>query len=242
MTAIVITSTGTEIGKTYITAGLIRHLRTSGRTVEAIKPVVTGFDAATMAESDPGVLLAALERPVTLDEIAKISPWRYAAPLSPDIAAREEGTPLDFTALGEFSLRSVLTRRDVLLIEGIGGVMVPLDDRHTVLDWMLLLRLPLILVTGSYLGTISHTLTALDTLLRRGLAVLTVVVNETEGSNVALADTAATIGRFVHPINVLTVPRSRTATDNMSAFAQVFADAARAGNNSDRDQRQAQRS
>ena len=62
-------------------------------------------------------------------------------------------------------------RRDVLLIEGIGGIMVPLDDEHTVLDWMLVLQLPVILVAGSYLGTLSHTLTALDVLRRRGLTV-----------------------------------------------------------------------
>lgn len=207
MTAIFVTGTGTGIGKTFVTAALVRHLRASGRTVEALKPVVTGFDPASAAESDPGVLLAAMDRPASLDEIDKIAPWRYRAPLAPDMAARAEGTAVDFTRLCEFSLRSLLTRRDVLLIEGVGGVMAPLSDEHTVLDWMNILRLPLILVAGSYLGTISHTLTALDVLRRRDLTVFTVAVSESEGSAVPLDDTVAAIRRFVHPVNVLAVPR-----------------------------------
>jgi len=222
MTAIFVTSTGTDIGKTFVTAGLIRHLRAQGRTVEALKPVVTGFDSMRALTSDPGVLLAALGLPVTLGEINRISPWRYRAALSPDMAARREGAPIDFAQLGEYSLRAVLTRRDVLFIEGVGGIMAPLDDDHTVLDWMMILRLPLILVAGSYLGTISHTLTALDALLRRELAVLTIVVSETEGSTVPLDDTADAIRRFVHPINVMALPRMRVTADG-SGFAPVFA-------------------
>ena len=78
-----------------------------------------------------------------------------------------------------------------LFIEGVGGVMVPLDARHTVLDWMADLGLPILLVTGAYLGTISHTLTALAALAGRGLAPKALVVNDTGDGPVALAETAA---------------------------------------------------
>jgi len=88
MSAIFITATGTDIGKTFVAAGLIRHWRAAGRTVEALKPVVTGFDPAAAAASDPGVLLTALGRPVTPAEIDSLAPWRFTAPLSPDMAAR----------------------------------------------------------------------------------------------------------------------------------------------------------
>ena len=88
MSATFVTGTGTDIGKTFVTAGLIRHLRNQGRPVEAFKPVVSGFDAALPGLSDPAVLLAALRRASNLEEIARISPWRFAAPLSPDMAAR----------------------------------------------------------------------------------------------------------------------------------------------------------
>jgi dethiobiotin synthetase len=225
VTAIFVTGTGTGIGKTFVTAGLVRHLRASGRTVEALKPVVTGFDPDMAAESDPAVLLAAMDRHATVEEIDKISPWRYRAALAPDMAARAEGTAVDFAKLSEFSLRAVLTRRDVLLIEGVGGVMVPLDQEHTVLDWMIILRLPLILVAGSYLGTISHTLTALDALLRRDLAVFSIVVSESEGSAVPLDAAVASIQRFVHPVNVLAVPRIADGMADATTFAQMLAGA-----------------
>jgi dethiobiotin synthetase len=218
-----VTGTGTGIGKTFVTAALVRHLRACGRIVEALKPVVTGFDPALAAESDPGVLLAAMDRPASIEEIDKISPWRYRAPLAPDMAARAEGTAIDFARLCEFSLRSLLTRRDVLLLEGVGGIMAPLDDEHTVLDWMIALRLPLILVAGSHLGTISHTLTALDVLRRRDLSVFTVVVSESEGSAVPFDDTVASIRRFAHPVNVVAVPRMAGGIADIAPFAHMFA-------------------
>ena len=117
-----------------------------------------------------------------------------------------EGRAVDVDAVVQFSRGEIGGRRDVLLIEGIGGVMVPLDGERTVLDWMAALGLPLILVAGSYLGTISHTLTALDALYRRELDVLAVIVSETPGSTVPLDDTVAGISRFAAP--VIGLPRS----------------------------------
>ena len=162
MTAIFITATGTDVGKTFVAASLIGHFRQMGRLVEAIKPVVSGFDPAQAATSDPGVLLKALGLPVTAQQIERISPWRFRAALSPDLAARREGRSIDVDNVIAFCQSAIERRQDMLLIEGVGGVMVPLDEHRTILDVMMALRLPLILVTGSYLGTISHTLTALE--------------------------------------------------------------------------------
>src|SRR5689334_6196325 len=134
MGALFITATGTDIGKTFVTAGLIAELRAAGRSVHAIKPVVSGFDPAHSAGSDPAVLLDALERSTA--DLDAISPWRFKAPLAPDMAAGQEGRSVDFAALVAFSRDAIAAARDVLLIEGVGGIMVPLDDRHTVLDWM----------------------------------------------------------------------------------------------------------
>jgi dethiobiotin synthetase len=207
VTAIFVTATGTDVGKTFVTAGLVSVLQEQGRAVEALKPVVTGFTPETAEASDPGVLLAALGQPITQDNIARMSPWRFEAPLSPDQAASRDGRTLDFAALVTFSRQAIAKRKDVLLIEGVGGIMVPLDDRHTVLDWMVALRVPVILVAGSYLGTISHTLTALDVLQRHALEVVAVVVSESENSTVALDDTVASIARFARSREVLALPR-----------------------------------
>jgi dethiobiotin synthetase len=169
VSAIFITATGTDVGKTFVAASLIRQLRQMGRLVDAIKPVVSGFDPARAAASDPGVLLHALGLPVTQQELDRISPWRFSAALSPDLAAQREGRNIDVDVVISFCQTAIDQRRDILLIEGVGGIMVPLDGERTILDVMMALQLPLILVTGSYLGAISHTLTAVDALFRRSM-------------------------------------------------------------------------
>jgi dethiobiotin synthetase len=221
MSATFITATGTDAGKTFVAAGLIRHWRAAGREVEALKPVVTGFNPDMAASSDPGVLLAALGRPVTLPEIERIAPWRFSEPLSPDMAARRENRVLDFDRLVAFSRDAIASAKGRLLIEGIGGVMVPLDDSHTVLDWVTALNIPVVLVTGSYLGSLSHTLTSIDCLLRRQIAIKAVVVNETVGSTVTVADTIATLKRFATSIPMVSVPRLSAANAGHPAFGEI---------------------
>jgi len=218
VTAIFVTGTGTDVGKTFLAAALIRHWRTNGRAVAACKPVVSGFELASAASSDPGVLLAALGRP--LADIEQISPWRFAAPLSPDLAAAREHRTLDFDALVTFS-RGAVDKAQHVLIEGVGGVMVPLDDRHTVLDWMSALRLPVLLVAGSYLGTISHTLTALRVLVQRNLEIAAVAVSESAMPGASLEETVATIARFADAIEVVGIPRP--AGDAHPAVARIAA-------------------
>jgi len=94
--------------------------------------------------------------------------------------------------------------------------MVPLCEQRTVLDVMMALQLPLILVAGSYLGTISHTLTALDALFRRDMKLLAIIVSETLSSAVPLDDTVATIARFARP--VIGLPRQeRRQTDESTS-------------------------
>jgi dethiobiotin synthetase len=220
--AVFVTSSGTDIGKTFVTAGLIRYYRSAGRSVSAIKPVVSGFDIDAPAGSDPAVLLEALERPVNAEEIAAISPWRFKAPVAPDLAAKREGRKIDFAALLDFSRRAIQSD-ELLFIEGVGGVMVPLDDRHTVIDWISALQIPAIVVVGSYLGTISHTLTAINVLALRNLTTAAIVVSETPDSPVSLDDTVASINRFGDMIDVVTLPRLATATTPHPAFAALAA-------------------
>lgn len=214
MTAIFITATGTDVGKTFVAASLIRTLQQMGRVVQAIKPVVSGFDPEHPEASDSGVLLNALGLPVTLQEIEHISPWRFRAPVSPDLAAQREGQRIDVDAVISFCQDAIEQRQDILLIEGIGGIMVPLDEQRTVLDVMMALQLPLIMVAGSYLGTISHTLTALDALFRRDMKLLAIIVSETPGAMVPLDDTVASIARFVGP--VIGLPRQRQTEERSS--------------------------
>ena len=205
MSTLFVTATGTDVGKTFVTTRLIAELRAARRSVQALKPVASGFDAADVSASDTGVLLDALGLPATPANLDAVSPWRFAAPLSPDMAAARERRAIPFAELVEFC--RVPRAADVTLIEGIGGVMVPLDAEHTVLDWIAALGAPALLVAGSYLGTLSHTLTALSVLRAAHVALAGVVVSESETSAVGLADTAQALRRWTEPAPLIALPR-----------------------------------
>jgi dethiobiotin synthetase len=223
MAAYFVTSTGTDVGKTFVTAGLIRTLRTSNQAVAALKPVVSGYDSSTVETSDPAVLLRALGRPVAANEVERIAPWRFRAPLSPDLAAIREDRSIAFDQLIAFSRAAVDNTNGILFIEGVGGIMVPLDANRTVLDWMTELKLPVLLVVGGYLGTISHTLTALDVLAKRNLSVASIVVSESERNPVELADTVASIARFSNGVEVTGLPRLPAGITQHPAFNRIAA-------------------
>ncbi|MGB8561887.1 MAG: dethiobiotin synthase, partial [Pseudolabrys sp.] len=103
----------------------------------------------------------------------------------------------------------------------VGGIMVPLDGRRTVLDWMTALDIPLLLIVGGYLGTISHTLTALDVLAQRKLTIAAIVVSESDRDAVALDDTVASIERFSNGVEVVGLPRLPAGITHHPAIARI---------------------
>jgi dethiobiotin synthetase len=175
--------------------------------VRILKPVISGFCEDDMADSDSAVLLRAIGRQPTPAAVKAMSPWRFAAPLSPDMAAAREGKTIDFDALVRFCRNAIHGGEKITLIEGIGGVMVPLTERHTVLDWIAALDIPALVVVGSYLGTLSHGLTAAQALRARNISIAGVVISESEDSPVPLAETAASLARFLPGVAIRTVPR-----------------------------------
>ena len=206
MTSLFITSSGTGIGKTLVTAILARQMTARGDRVDAMKPIVSGFEPVSIEENDTAILLNALDLVPTAAAIDRMSPWRFEAPLSPDMAARRENRRIDFDELVALCAERARST-DPILIEGVGGVMVPLTDTRTVLDWIEVLAIPALLVIGSYLGTISHTLTALTALRHRAVAVAGVVISESPESPVPLQETAAAIARFEPTVRIALLPR-----------------------------------
>ena len=221
MTAMFVTATGNDVGKTFVVRGMIRRLRDRGFAVDALKPVITGFDPHTVHLNDTGRLLTALGRALTPRQINAVSPFRLRERSAPDHAGRLEGRPIDFKTLNTFCRTAISRRQGALLIEGWGGIMAPLDDRHTVLDWMIEVDVPAILVTGSYVGALSHVLTALDVLERNALKIAAVVVNETPGSADPLDSTADTVRRFTDAIAVFALPRLPDGTPDHPALTAV---------------------
>jgi dethiobiotin synthetase len=194
---------------------LVRALRAAGRPVQVLKPVISGYDPATFAESDTAVLLAALDREPKSEVIDAISPWRFAAPLSLNMAARREGRGIDFDELCRYCRETIDGFDGVTLIEGAGGVMVPLTEERTVIDWIVALDVPALLVVGSYLGTLSHTLTAHTTLSAHGIPVAAIVISESAENPVPLEETQATLAGFLPGVAVSAVARGDTDSDDL---------------------------
>lgn len=212
MSANFITGTGTDIGKTWLACALLRHWRAAGRRVAAFKPVLSGFDPQHAAASDAGALLAALGRAATTAELDAIAPWRFAAPLAPDMAAALEGRSVDFAELVAYTRCGASANSCPTLIEGVGGVMAPLDETHTVRDWIAAAGLPCVLVAGSYLGSLSHALTALEALAKVGAGVTAIAVNETPGSTVTLESTLESLAHHADGIPLVAIARNSTQT------------------------------
>lgn len=206
MRSLFVAGTGTDIGKTHVACALIRAVRARRLSVDAFKPVVSGFDPADPEASDPGRLAQALGEP---DALTRISPRRYRAPLAPNLAARMEGETLHLDNLAADCLdRLGRADRDLLLIEGAGGVMSPLTDAATNLDLMVALNLPVLLVAGSYLGTVSHVLTALEVIRARGLAVSAMVMSESLDAP-DLTQTSEMLRAFEARAPLILVPRAQ---------------------------------
>jgi len=198
MRALFVAGAHTDIGKTYVGCALLAAARARGLQVEAFKPAVSGIDAADWTESDPGRLLAAMGRPLTDEALQAVSPLRFAAALSPPMAARREGVDLRLGTLTDLCRRALAdAQADLMLVEGAGGVMSPLAEDGLNLDLMAALGLPVLLVGGSYLGAMSHNLTALEVVRARGLRVGALVVSQDADPGAPdFAETLADLRRF----------------------------------------------
>ena len=167
-----VTATDTEVGKTVVACGLARALAAAGIDVGVAKPVQSGA-AADDPEGDAMLLRAAAEVEDAPDEIC---PFAFEAPLAPLVAARLEGRSLELDAVAA-AVESLAARHDVLLVEGAGGLLVPVGESWTIADLAVRLSLPLVVVARAGLGTVNHTLLTVEAARRRGLQVAGVVLN-----------------------------------------------------------------
>jgi dethiobiotin synthetase len=197
MSAFFIAGTGTDVGKTFASTALIRAARAKSQRVAATKPVMSGYDAAKLAESDAGLLLAATGVTPTETGIDKIAPWRFSAPLAPTAAARREKRPLPYDDVLAFCRERLAAKVDLHVVEGAGGVMSPIAEEALVIDLIEDLELPVVLVAGDYLGAVSHALTAVEALGNRRIEVAAVVVNEAGKGGVGATATIEEIGAFL---------------------------------------------
>ena len=166
-----VTGTDTGVGKTVVGCALAEALRRRRSNVGVMKPIETGvgpqgpLDAISLAES------AQVD-----DALDLVCPQRFALPAAPIVAAEAEGRCVDLAAVRS-AFDALAARHDFLVVEGAGGLLVPIAPGYAMADLARDLGLPLLVVTRAALGTINHTLLTLEVAHHRGLAVAGVVIS-----------------------------------------------------------------
>jgi dethiobiotin synthetase len=166
-----VTGTGTEVGKTVVAAAIARTLAEEGKRIAVFKPAVTGLDEES--ETDHALLRRASGSNQSDEEVA---PYRYDPPASPHLAAALAGEEIDPERLRQVA-RDAAEDADVLVCEGVGGLLVPLTPTYLVRDLAADLAYPLVIVASPGLGTINHTLLTIESARAAGLEVTAVVLN-----------------------------------------------------------------
>jgi len=185
------TGTGTDIGKTHVLCSLLNAHKATGGHARVLKPVAPGFLNTAISDTDTSRLLKANGQNVTAETIKAITPWRFKAALSPYMAALRENRDIFLQPVVDWCFDHIHPSHPTV-IEGVGGLMSPIAEDGLNLDLITELDAHPVLVCGAYLGTISHTLTALRSMDRRA----TVIINEIEAGPVPADETARSIKRF----------------------------------------------
>ncbi len=168
--AFLVTGTDTGVGKTYACAAFLARGRREGLSTAGLKPVASGCERTPQGLRSEDALRLAAEATVTLP-YAVLNPLAFEPPIAPHIAAARAGAAIDFTTVAD-TLTRARAAADLVVVEGVGGWLVPLGDRTTVADLAVHLDLPVVLVVGLRLGCLSHALLTAESIRARGLPLV----------------------------------------------------------------------
>lgn len=216
MKSFFITGTDTDCGKTYVTCQLIDHLKHAGRHCLAIKPIASGCRELDGQMVSDDVIHLQKHNAAPQHEI---NGWRFAPPVSPHIAAQQTGVSISASDIATFCLQEKYRAFDHLLIEGAGGLLVPLNHEETWLDFLKLTKIPTILVVGMKLGCINHALLTDAVLQHENLHCIGWIANCLQDNMLALSENIATLSQK------MTVPLLATVSFQGKLIPNRFADA-----------------
>jgi dethiobiotin synthetase len=201
MRGLFVTATDTGVGKTEVACALLRLARAAGVDAIGMKPAESGLVAGELADSER--LRAACGDAEPLEAIC---PYRFSAPLAPAVAARVEGRTVSFERVLE-AARALAGRHETVLVEGAGGLLVPLTDRESFADLALALGLPALVVARAGLGTVNHVALTIEALRARGIPLAGVVLNRTGAADdPSVPFNAAEIARVTGCEPIATLP------------------------------------
>lgn len=187
-----VTGTDTGVGKTLVTAALLRRLREAGLTVAGMKPIAAGAIDGPEGRANEDALLLQAESSLR-HPYATVNPWLFEPAIAPHIAADEAGIAID-TARIAAAHDTLRTGADVVLAEGAGGFLVPLDAHRSCAEIPALLSMEVILVVGLRLGCLNHALLTVEAIVARGLALAGWVGNHIDPGFARFDANVATLG------------------------------------------------
>lgn len=189
-----ITGTNTGVGKTIVTAAIVTAFRACGINAGIMKPIATGVGGIDTGWSDPEWLVSVTG---VQDPSDLITPYRFPLPAAPLVAAAQANRPIDPTRILD-AFQTLLPKHDCVVVEGIGGLLVPITPGLFVADLIKRMNLPALVVARAGLGSINHTLLTLECLRNRGVSILGLVFNSPARptADVDLSETMPTILRL----------------------------------------------
>lgn len=186
-----ITGTDTGVGKSLVSAALIHALRNQGLQVAAMKPVASGcFETAEGRRNDDADQLLAAANISADYELA--CPYRLLSPIAPHLAAAEEGVRISVAHIMQ-CFRQLQSLADAIVVEGVGGWQVPLNERYDMPDLARQMDLGVVIVVGGRLGCINHALLTAQAILASGLAVVGWVFNQVDPEMLQVAEVKETL-------------------------------------------------
>lgn len=193
---IFVTGTDTEVGKTLAATVLMHHFRRQGLRVIGMKPVAAGCHETPAGWKNEDV--EALQAAANVDApIEHVNPFVFHAPIAPHVAARREGRTIDLGRIMA-SFEALRTLADIVVVEGAGGFLVPLDDTEDFGDLAQRLALPVVLTVGVRLGCINHALLTQEAIAARGLHLAGWIANGIDPHMEAPQDSIATLASRLH--------------------------------------------
>ena len=214
-----ITATGTGVGKTWLASALTTACVQRGKRVAAIKPIETGVDPDALDALELG-------RACGDESLATASGlYRAKEALAPYAIEKRGGPSVGSLRALSKRVRELAHDADYTIVEGVGGVLVPLDREHTIADLAALLDLQTVVVARNALGVLSYTLTAIEALRKRKVSVRAIVLNHVDRSHkedLSRTSNADVLADYFPRIPIVRLPRVQTPNDLIDSAAQLF--------------------
>ena len=212
---IFITSTGTNLGKTYCFVEILKELAHRKIIANSYKPILSGFNFDNIVNSDSYKILQTRNITPDINHIKDITPWLFKSPIAPSIAAMKENKTLKYEEVLKWCFKKS-NINGINIFEGAGGIYVPIEGKKTILNLIKELECKVILIVGNYLGSVSHTISAIKNIQHEDIEIINVIINKNTDNDVNIEDTKSLINSVFNSKVKIRKVLQNDNNDNMS--------------------------